>query len=142
VAPLVEPMDQRRLAIGQGVYFLATGLWPIVDMESFERVTGRKTDQWLVRTVGVLVSAIGATLMSAGARRTMTREVAGLAVGSAVGLASIDVFYAMRRRISRIYLVDAVLEGALVSLWTVFAINPPPSAPCPASPPVERCPSL
>ncbi len=30
--------------IGQGVFYLATGIWPLVNIQSFEMVTGPKTD--------------------------------------------------------------------------------------------------
>jgi hypothetical protein len=116
-------VNERTLAIGQGAYFAATGVWPLVDMDSFERVTGPKVDKWLVRTVGVLVAAIGATLVSAGVRRSVTGEVAGLAVGSAMGLAAIDVFYATKGRISKIYLADALVEGLLTAAWASSRLN-------------------
>jgi hypothetical protein len=110
---------QNALAIGQGVYFAATGIWPIVDMRSFEAVTGPKVDKWLVRTVGVLVAAIGGALISAGARRAVTPEIAGLAIGSAAGLGLIDVIYASRGRISKIYLADAAAEAAVITAWAL-----------------------
>jgi len=50
--------------------------------------------------------------------RKVTGEITGLAVGSALGLAAIDVVYASLGRISKIYLADAALEGALVGAWT------------------------
>ncbi len=43
----------------QGIYYVATGLWPILNMRSFEMVTGPKRDKWLVKTVGALITAIG-----------------------------------------------------------------------------------
>ena len=42
-------MSKRTLAIGHGLYFAATGVWPLVDMKSFEAVTRPKTDKWLER---------------------------------------------------------------------------------------------
>ncbi len=113
--------QQRLLAIGQGVYFAATGVWPLLDIESFERVTGPKRDKWLVRTVGVLVAAIGGTLISAGVRRKVAPETVALAVASAAGLAAIDTFYATKGRIARIYLADAAAEAAIVSAWAATA---------------------
>jgi hypothetical protein len=53
----------RWLAMGQGTYYLATGLWPLASMRSFEAVTGRKRDRWLVRTVGLLAVAFGSLLL-------------------------------------------------------------------------------
>jgi len=37
---------KRAIATKQGVYFLATGIWPLVHVQSFQAVTGRKTDNW------------------------------------------------------------------------------------------------
>ena len=54
----------RAVAAGQGVYYLVTGIWPLVHMGSFQRVTGPKVDGWLVQTAGVLITAIGATLLA------------------------------------------------------------------------------
>jgi hypothetical protein len=76
------------------VYFAATGVWPLIDMRSFERVTGPKVDRWLVRTVGALVAAIGGTRIAAAIRREVTPSTVGLAFSSAVGLGLTDVIYA------------------------------------------------
>ncbi len=105
------------VALGQGVYYFLTGVWPLVSIDSFQQVTGGKADLWLVKTVGVLVAVIGAVLMLAGLRRRTTPEISTLAVGSAAGLGAIDVVYAARRRIRPIYLADAGAELALVALW-------------------------
>lgn len=40
---------ERRLAAVHGGYFLLTGIWPLVHRRSFERVTGPKSDYWLVQ---------------------------------------------------------------------------------------------
>jgi hypothetical protein len=108
----------RSLALAQGVYFAATGIWPLVHMPSFEMVTGPKADKWLVRTVGVLVTVIGGVLISAAVRRKITAETAGLAIGSAAGLGAIDTFYSAKGRIPPVYLADAALEGALIAAWS------------------------
>ena len=110
------------LSLMQGAYYAATGVWPLVSIRSFEAVTGPKKDRWLVKTVGVLVSVIGAVLLIAGLRRHVSLEIVVLAVGSAAGLMAIDVWYVARRVIGPIYLLDAVAEIVLVALW-VFAIR-------------------
>ncbi|HEX9400403.1 MAG TPA: hypothetical protein VF912_09860 [Anaeromyxobacter sp.] len=109
----------RTLAWGQGLYWAAAGAWPLVHMPSFEAVTGPKRERWLVRTVGVLVLAIGGALALAARRRRVTPELRLLAAGSAAGLGAIDTWYAARRRISPIYLGDAALEAALVAGWII-----------------------
>src|SRR5438552_13699655 len=114
--------DAAILALGQGLYYLATGVWALVSIRTFEAVTGPKTDRWLVKTVGVLVSVIGAVLALAGWRRRVAPESALLAAGSAAGLATIDTVYATKGRISKIYLLDAVAEVALVAVWGARAL--------------------
>jgi hypothetical protein len=103
----------------QGGYFFVTGIWPWISMRTFEMVTGPKTDDWLVKTVGVLVSVIGGVLAWAGLRKQVSPEVRALAIGSAASLAGVDVLYVARRRISPIYLLDAALELVLIVAWAL-----------------------
>ena len=105
------------VALGQGLFYLLTGLWAIVHLPSFEAVTGPKTDDWLVKTVGVLVTVIGGVLLLAARRNRVTEETALLAAGSALGLAGIDLVYALSGMISTIYLLDAAAELGIVLLW-------------------------
>ena len=109
----------ETLALVQGVYYLVTGIWPLVSIRTFTMVTGPKTDLWLVKTVGVLAAVIGAVLESAGRRRRITREIHLLGSGSAAGFAAIDLVYVLRRRISPVYLLDAVVEAAVGVGWVL-----------------------
>lgn len=113
-------LDSRyasALAVGQGAFYLGTGVWPLLHDESFQAVTGPKADVWLVKTVGSLVAVIGGVLMAAGLRRQVHPELRALAAGSAAALAAIDITYASRGRISPIYLLDAAAEIGLVAAW-------------------------
>jgi hypothetical protein len=114
--------SERMIAVAaraQGWYYVVTGIWPILDIDSFQLVTGPKVDLWLVRTVAVLVTVIGATLLVAVRQRRLDAPIVLLAVGSALGLASIDIVYVLAGRILPIYLLDAVAEIALAALWGV-----------------------
>lgn len=114
----VGAMEHReRLAVGQGLFYLASGIWPILHLRSFEAVTGPKPEGWLVKTVGALVAVAGGALLFAGLRQRITPEIAGLALGSAASLAAIDLTYAGRRRISPVYFGDAAVEIALAGGW-------------------------
>jgi hypothetical protein len=112
----------RLVAFIQGLYFLITGVWPLVSIGTFQAVTGRKTDLWLVKTVGVLVALIGLALLAGGLRGQLAFELILLAVGSGVGLIGIDVVYVARRTISPVYLLDALLEALLLVGWAVGGI--------------------
>jgi ABC-type Fe3+-siderophore transport system permease subunit len=108
-----------KLALLQGIFYVATGVWPLLDIASFQLVTGPKTDLWLVRTIGVLVSIIGVVLLSSWRKRRVTPEIILLAAATALGLAAIDLIYALSGRISAVYLVDAAAELALALLWVL-----------------------
>jgi hypothetical protein len=107
------------LALVQGIFYLVTGVWPLVSIRSFEAITGPKADRWLVKTAGVLITAIGAALTLAGWRKSVTPELRLLAVGSALGLTGIDVVYVARGRIAKVYLLDALAEVGLVAAWAL-----------------------
>jgi hypothetical protein len=107
----------RILAAIQGTFYLVTGIWPLIHIDSFLAVTGEKTDLWLVHTVGVLVAVIGLALCLAAYRNEVHASIVLLAIGSAAGLATIDVVFTWRGVISRIYLADAVTELVLIVFW-------------------------
>jgi hypothetical protein len=107
----------RTVALAHGLYYAVTGLWPVIDIQSFEALTGRKRDIWLVKTAGLLIAAIGSVLALAGARREISPEIPLLGVTSAVSLAGIDIVYWRRRVIGPIYLADAAGELALACGW-------------------------
>jgi hypothetical protein len=108
-----------KLALIQGIFYLATGVWPLIHIESFQLVTGPKTDLWLVRTVGVLVTVIGGVLVQAARTGRIIPEIFLLGCGSALGLAAIDLIYALSGVIAPIYLADAAAEIGLAALWVI-----------------------
>jgi hypothetical protein len=118
----------RAVLWTQGLYFSITGLWPLVDIESFQKVTGRKTDHlitgkegdhWLVMCVGALITALAIGFLYAAWKGRRTTEVAVFALTSAFALTIIDIVFVARGTISTIYLIDAVAEVLLVVVWCV-----------------------
>ena len=112
----------RWLLAIQGAYYVVTGVWPLLSMRTFELVTGPKTDDWLVKTVGLLAGAIGVALLVGSRRRTTSLETIVLAIGAAFAFAAVDLVYALGGRISPIYLADAAVElvllvGLFVGWW-------------------------
>lgn len=108
------------LAVIQAVYFLVTGIWPIVHLRSFMAVTGPKIDKWLVKTVGAIVTVIGVVIGIAALRGTVGIEIFALAAGSAAALGAVDAIYVVKRVIPRIYLADAVAEALLIVAWLIL----------------------
>jgi len=127
----VRPLTLSTLLLWvQGLYYLGTGVWPLVSIETFLMVTGQKTDHlqspnptqadhWLVMTVGVLITSIALALLVAAWRRSRPAEVAVLAVCSALALTGIDAVYVARGVIQPIYLADAAAEVVIILGWLV-----------------------
>lgn len=118
----------RRAALVQGLFYVTTGLWPVVHLRSFEALTGRKRDPWLVRTTGALIAAVGTALL-VGARGP-SRKAAGVAattpsrqavktlgIASAAALAGADFVFVGTGEVPRVYLADAAAEAAVIGLW-------------------------
>src|SRR3954464_9617215 len=108
----------------QGAYFAVTGIWPLISIETFQMVTGRKTDHlitgsegdhWLVNTVGALVTANAVVFLAAAWSRRRSLDVAILGIATAVALTAIDIVYVVRGTISAIYLVDASAEVVFIT---------------------------
>jgi hypothetical protein len=107
------------MSVIQGLYYAATGIWPLVNMDSFLAVTGPKTDLWLVRTVSLLITSIGAALLVSAKTNQATAPIGILAVSSAAFLAWVDANYSLRGVIWPVYLLDAFAEAALIAGWVI-----------------------
>src|SRR5204863_6893437 len=117
----------------QTSYFLVTGLWPLISIRTFIRVTGQKTDHlltareadhWLVMTAGVLITSIALSLLSSAWKRRAAAETITVAIGAAIGLTAIDIVYVYRGVIQPIYLLDAAIEIVLLMAWAVVLLRP------------------
>lgn len=109
------------LALLQGAYFGLTAAWALVHIDSFMRVTGAKTDVWLVKTVAALVLVIGLALVAAALRGRVGPDLRFLALGSALSLALVDLLYVAKGTIARVYLLDALAEGLFVAAWALLS---------------------
>lgn len=110
-------MERRTLARAHGLFNVVGGVWSLVHLPSFEAVFGPKTDQWLVRTVAGLLLANGCSQLAASRRAGDVGAAAAVGIGTAATLATIDLVYAPSGRISKVYLLDAVLELGWIAIW-------------------------
>ena len=108
--------NSRRAALHvQAAYYIATGVWPLMSRRAFERVTGPKADWWLVQMVGLLAVSAGATLAVGARDERPSAATRTLGVLCALSFAGIDTVHALRGRISKIYLADALVELVLAA---------------------------
>ena len=107
----------------QSMYYLATALWPLIDIDSFMQISGYKNDTWLVKTVSVLILCIGLALIADIPRKAKSFSTVVLAISSGLGLLCVDLFYSLSNVISDIYLADAALQLVFVLLWVFWLLR-------------------
>ena len=105
----------RTVAGGRALYLVATGVWPLLHRGSFERVTGKKDEFWLVRTVGGLAAATGLSLAVCVIKGSKRSESVALALASSIvfGLADAHAAHAE----SRLYLGDVIVQLGCLPAW-------------------------
>ena len=132
--------------LAQGIYYLLRGLWP------FFRPGAHATDEdvWLAQSGGLLTLVVGATLCLAAYRRKGSPEVILLAFGSALSLTVLELIFVFQERISKVYLLDAIIQVVLVASWVYgwrkmeralaqpAAVSQPAAVPAAVSPPLAR----
>ncbi|MCE7054673.1 hypothetical protein LZF95_08315 [Algoriphagus sp. AGSA1] len=110
-------MDYSVLLKIQSIYFLGTGIWPLVSISTFLDITGPKNDLWLVKVVGILISVIGFVLLVASFDKKRNHPIILLAIASSAALGLVDIVFFVSNTIPAIYLLDAVAEFILILLW-------------------------
>lgn len=108
-------MPTKTIILAQGIYYLITALWAIIHIKSFEKVTGPKTDHWLVYTVAGMIVCSSLVFLSASIGPfPVSKEVLILAFSNAFVLAFIDIAFSLKNIIRKIYLLDAAAEISLI----------------------------
>lgn len=120
----VPPRSSTALAVlawTHGVFYILSGGWALVGIESFQMITGPKTDLWLVRTVGSLLTLTGILLLVGACRRRVSVELAVIALGQNLILSAIALVYVWKGVILSIYLFDAMVQTTMALAW-LFAL--------------------
>jgi hypothetical protein len=100
----------RTTILLQGLYYLITGVWPLISMASFMAVTGPKTDIWLVKAFSIQISMMGIFFCFSVLKRDLGPNVLLLSILSSIGFIIVDVYYVIKGVIDPIYLADAVVQ--------------------------------
>jgi hypothetical protein len=118
----MNPTVKFAVARVQGLFYVVTGLWPIVHIGSFLFVTGPKTDLWLVQSFGALLVAVGCVMLLSTAEDRLGLTCKRLGIAVAAALAGADLVFALRGTIARIYLADAALELLFIVAWSAMML--------------------
>jgi|1186.fasta_scaffold11580_2 hypothetical protein len=133
-----HPVRERRtaranLALAHGAFLAATGLWPLLHLRSFARLTAPRPEGWLTRGAGLCCTNLGAALLAAGARGKVAQELRLAAGTTGLTIAALDLHSAARRR-SLPQLLNGLAQLAFAAAWTMAelrdrnALRRPPEA--------------
>lgn len=89
----------------------------MVHYRSFEWVCGPKEDVWLVKCVGGLTVTMGFVQLRSGTSEEGLATARRIGIGAAATFGAIDLVYGCAGRISKIYLLEAAIEAALLAAW-------------------------
>lgn len=121
---MAEPGNNKALSnvfLFQGAYFVITGIWPLLGMDSFITATGPKQDTWLVEMVGLLSASIGITFIVTSLRRQKPPLVLGYSV--ALSFLFMDIVYVIKDVISPVYLLDGAIQFVFIAAVTFLMIK-------------------
>jgi hypothetical protein len=114
------------LEILQGVYYVVSGLWPVVHASSYQHYTGGHdlTDLWLLRTLGAVLAVVGLSLLWAVRRRSVAPEAVIMAGGVAAVLAIMDMANIAVKAYPPIYCIDCLIQVGFLFGWITAVRSP------------------
>lgn len=104
-----------------GIYYAIAGIWPLLHLKSFLLVTGSKRDLWLVKQVGLLAFA-AAIVMFVGYNSSIDNVLYVHVIAFPITFLIVDVYYSLKGIISNVYLVDAMIQLALIIAYSTIII--------------------
>lgn len=116
-------MTKRGLRItllAMGLYYIVTGLWPLVHVDSFVYVVGPKPDRFQLDVTASLIVVIGVILLLGGVQRRPQSGIVLLGILAASALAVMALAYAPILR--NVFWLDVAVELAFALLLAWFGI--------------------
>jgi len=103
-----------------GAYLGLTGLWALIDLQSFIMVTGPKSDIWLVKSLSLMFICIGIAFLLAYYFLENSLPMIILGFSVALALLGIDLYYSMNEIIPKVYLIDGFIQLLFLMGWIMI----------------------
>jgi len=100
----------------QGLYYLITGVWPVLGIEPFTAAAGPGQGIGLAPLSAALTCVIGLSLVVAATGAQVALPTWVLSLGSTVVLASLNLLFTVTGDLPARYLLEAALEFLLLAL--------------------------
>lgn len=111
---------RRGVLLAQGVYYVLTGLWPIVHFPSFARVVAIHIIPFQAHAFSALIVVIGASLIEAARRGPPGSYPTLLGAAVAGAIALVELIWLPRLAAAGGLWLDFVVEVALVTALLVL----------------------
>ncbi len=106
-----------RFVLGfQGLYYLVTGGWAIVSLESFSGFTGHYGDAFEMHSMATLIVALGLFFLWGAANENLARPAGFLALGSAIAVALPELIHLPGENISVLFWLDFAEETSVAAV--------------------------
>lgn len=114
---LASYITLKRIAFAQGIYYLATAIWPFISGSSFQDLLGPKRDWWLVLTFSMLMAAIGLAMLTSLKINADLRVARLFGLFIALMLALSEIWFVSSGAIRNTYLIDTFFQALFILGW-------------------------
>jgi hypothetical protein len=122
-----EPRDlwRRRILLGQGLYYVLTGAWPLLHFDSFADAVGLPINAFQAHAFAALILVVGGCLIEAARRAPVGRHPVLLGASVAGAIALVEVVWLPRFGTFTALWLDLPVEVALtVTLAVLYPREP------------------
>ncbi|UCC72203.1 MAG: hypothetical protein JSV86_17840 [Gemmatimonadota bacterium] len=117
---------RRWVILGQGVYYVLIGLWPLLHFSSFARFVALQVIPFQAHALAAVLVVVGASLIEAARRETPGPFPTLLGMGVAGAIAVVGLFWLPRMGVASGLWVDLVLEVACAAALVLLYPRPQP----------------
>jgi hypothetical protein len=103
---------RRWIIMGQGIYYVLLGVWPLLYFDSFASAVGLQMHPFQAQLFGAVLAVVGGALIESARREPPDTDPTLLAASVAAALALIDFVWLPRLRVISWFWVDLVVELA------------------------------
>ena len=115
----------KFVLIFQGLYYSITGLWAIVSLDSFSRITKHYGDAFEMHSIAALALVIGLFFIWSSTKESLQRPAGFLALGSAVAIIIPELIYLPRIDNPILFWLDFAEEIIVAGILILVLTNKP-----------------
>ena len=113
----------RYLIIAHGLYLTIGGLWPLFYLQGFEAVTGPKVEDFLVRTIALILLLTAVVLFLQLRKPKAEQSAIAMAAGVSFILGLVGIITAAGGWIRPIYFADGAIHLLFAMSWAALTIH-------------------